>query len=549
MNSSKAERLQLLPRGSRSDGLDSDMPGATFAYGVFFWQGVGSLFPWNAFINSSYYFHHRFCGTPYADNFESYFTTPFTVCQTLALWLLLRFGGAFELKDLIMYPLKTFTVVFLIMSVFVVLRANVSLLFWFSIVLTCLTGAMGAIMQGGIFGLVAKFPPVYTGALMNGQALAGLLASAVGFLTSVVRSIPNLCAGPDASEVVECQVFHDDYSTLFFFLLTSLVMITGILSLNRLLTMPIAEMYISELPSSTGSLEGLGGDAKYQKAPSLAASPRPTRNKPRTPSVKGAGAEFVHELQPQPEQPPPRAEPSTCYDTELMPLPLDQAVDIEADSGGHFQALETRQKRPVSGMRRGLTQDDLLEHVSAPSSLTMVIDTLYNLASPACAVFLNFAITIAMFPGIAVHLVSERECTSSSRIFNDLFVPLLLILFNAGDLIGRAIAGSFSPGWLSAKNIWIVSVARVIFVPIFLTSNVRNNALPVLFPSDLETITTMVLLGATNGFVASKAMMLGPTLVKKDQAPVAGTIMVCVLTLGLLSGSLLSFPAQQIVAR
>ena len=42
-----------------------------YAYVTFFWQGVGSLFPWNAFITSSFYFRTRFCDTPYGHNFET----------------------------------------------------------------------------------------------------------------------------------------------------------------------------------------------------------------------------------------------------------------------------------------------------------------------------------------------------------------------------------------------------------------------------------------------------------------------------------------------
>jgi hypothetical protein len=165
-------------------------------------------------------------------------------------------------------------------------------------------------------------------------------------------------------------------------------------------------------------------------------------------------------------------------------------------------------------------------------------------ASPAAGVFVNFAITIAMFPSIAVHMKSQHECSSPNRLFNDLFVPCLLFLFNVGDLVGRYIAGKFSPAFITAHNVWMYSVARIVFVPVLLTSNLRGSVLPVLFTSDAQTIFHMVMLGVTNGFVASKAMMFAPGLVTKDKAPVAGTIMVCVLTLGLMCGSFLSFFTQ-----
>jgi hypothetical protein len=38
---------------------------------IFFLQGIGQLFPWNAFISASAYFSTRFCGTRYASSFET----------------------------------------------------------------------------------------------------------------------------------------------------------------------------------------------------------------------------------------------------------------------------------------------------------------------------------------------------------------------------------------------------------------------------------------------------------------------------------------------
>jgi hypothetical protein len=476
------------------------------------------------------------------------------------------------LKDLIITPLGIYTAVFLLMALGVVVRANVTLLFWASILLTCLSGAMGAILQGGIFGLVAKFPAVYTGALMNGQALAGLLASFVGILTTAVRSVPNSCAGPDATPtVVSCEVFHDDYATMFFFALTALVMATCIMSLLRLLNMPIAEMYIVELPDSTGSLEGLGGDSKFKKkfpqSDLVAPGPRPT---PRSPvpkslsptsvgmSVKmgrdgGSGSPMrrnKNKQQPQIDdrRDIPLADVSLDdIEADLLGASVEIRAELKSGSSGDSCAaseMTPLMSKPTSTMRRGLTHEDLLAHANMPENRSVILETLSTVASPAAAVFVNFAITIAMFPSIAVHMKSQHECSSPNRLFNDLFVPCLLFLFNVGDLVGRYIAGKFSPAFITAHNVWMYSVARTIFVPVLLTSNLRGSMLPVLFTSDAQTIFHMVMLGVTNGFVASKAMMFAPGLVTKDKAPVAGTIMVCVLTLGLMCGSFLSFFTQ-----
>ena len=108
-----------------------------FAYFTFFWQGIGSLFPWNAFITSSYYFRTRFCNTPYEHNFENYFTVPFTMFQTIGLAIVLQYGSYFELQDMSLYPLVCFAIIFVFMSYFVVLDVDENVLFVFTLFFTC----------------------------------------------------------------------------------------------------------------------------------------------------------------------------------------------------------------------------------------------------------------------------------------------------------------------------------------------------------------------------------------------------------------------------
>jgi hypothetical protein len=45
--------------------------------------GLGQLLPWNTFITAESFFHYCVCGTPFEDNFESYFGLLSVVCCLL----------------------------------------------------------------------------------------------------------------------------------------------------------------------------------------------------------------------------------------------------------------------------------------------------------------------------------------------------------------------------------------------------------------------------------------------------------------------------------
>jgi equilibrative nucleoside transporter 1/2/3 len=118
-------------------------------------------------------------------------------------------------------------------------------------------------------------------------------------------------------------------------------------------------------------------------------------------------------------------------------------------------------------------------------------------------------------------------------------VPLFFLLYNAGDFTGRVLAG-----WaqvLGPRTILPAAIARAAFVPLFLLCNNANSQLPVVFASDAWPISFMVLMAISNGYVASSAMMLGPSLVDSRDKNLAGTVMIFTLPLGLMIGSVLSF--------
>lgn len=65
------------------------------------------------------------------------------------------------------------------------------------------------------------------------------------------------------------------------------------------------------------------------------------------------------------------------------------------------------------------------------------------------------------------------------------------------------------------RYLWLCTVTRLLFLPFFLLCNYQSNerTLPVVFTSDLAYITGVVLLGLSNGYFSSLAMMYAPRCV------------------------------------
>ena len=230
---------------------------------------------------------------------------------------------------------------------------------------------------------------------------------------------------------------------------------------------------------------------------------------------------------------------------------IDANRNSSASTSDAAMAARQQKRDPSSGAGAGgSTGDDYdrrtdfrrLDSAKATPLAPNKIWRVYSLImTPSVSVFLVFSVTIGLFPSLIVLLESTNKCGSGGRFSNDLFVPFFFVLFNLFDLLGRIPAGLFPP-LFTAQNVWIPAVARFIFIPMFLLCNVSGSQLPVVFNHDAFPIIFMVLLAFTNGYVASTCMILGSHAAPPKDAPIAGTMMILSLTLGLFMGASLSFP-------
>jgi hypothetical protein len=194
--------------------------------------------------------------------------------------------------------------------------------------------------------------------------------------------------------------------------------------------------------------------------------------------------------------------------------------------------------------RQNSSDTDMSE---STQSLTVSVST--SIQGPTLSIFLTYFCTLAVFPVWTSELISSDQCNVSSRIRNDLFVPLSFVIFNGGDLVGRYISSAIEFGKisnLSSKLVWASIVRMVIFFALFLSCEARRNRYEnwVVIDNDWYSWSIQFLFAITNGILTNLSFCHAPTLVENRTKPqqVASAILNLALTLGLTVGSFFSVP-------
>lgn len=156
-----------------------------------------------------------------------------------------------------------------------------------------------------------------------------------------------------------------------------------------------------------------------------------------------------------------------------------------------------------------------------------------KLRVPASAAFITFAITL-IFPIFASTVVS------TSGIDATLFVPLVYLFWNVGDLSGRFACNHPLVIIKNERMLIAYSWLRLAFLPLFLLCNVKNND-GAIIRSDIIYLGIHYLFGFSNGQLLTSAMVSVPDYVSEEEKEPAGGCMTLALSLGLALGSILSF--------
>ena len=159
----------------------------------------------------------------------------------------------------------------------------------------------------------------------------------------------------------------------------------------------------------------------------------------------------------------------------------------------------------------------------------------------ATGIFLTFGISM-VFPVFTQQTLSVQPPETAPRILQPAtFIPLALLMWNAGDLLGRyAPLIPFFNLTQSPKATLAWSLARVIFIPLYLLCNIKGQG-AVIDSDFFYLVIVQFLFGFTNGWIGSSCMMAAPEWVQQDEREATGGFMGLVLVAGLTVGSLLSF--------
>lgn len=194
-------------------------------------------------------------------------------------------------------------------------------------------------------------------------------------------------------------------------------------------------------------------------------------------------------------------------------------------------------KEPI--VPEGDDESILSEHIDR--KVVGLWDLFKKLQWTALSVFMCFLVTM-VYPVFTAEIESVHGGAGHSRLFDpSVFVPLGLLSWNVGDLIGRM---SLLIPHISLMHrpraLFILAVARAGFIFLYLLCNIHGRGAVV--QSDVFYLFIVQLLfGVTNGYLGSSCMIGASQWVSPEEREPAGGFMVVMLVGGLTAGSLLSF--------
>lgn len=208
----------------------------------------------------------------------------------------------------------------------------------------------------------------------------------------------------------------------------------------------------------------------------------------------------------------------------------------------------TRYHAPFTSLSPSLDDSDdqpeELRHDVKPVPLTVLLVKLRFLAG---ALFLTYVVTMLGLPVFtpvieSVRTPKQNEASTLPRILEPAaFVPLALLFWNSGDLLGRILPLSRHLNLTRHPTVLLgISVLRFLSIPLYASCNVDNRGS--FINSDAFYLAVVQsLCGISNGYLSASSMIAATQWVDSDECEAAGSFMSLILVFGLTVGSLLSF--------
>ncbi|KAJ2373312.1 hypothetical protein IW150_003684 [Coemansia sp. RSA 2607] len=482
---------------------------------------------WNIYIVSSDFFRYVFRNTPFHDNFESIFSVASNSVNLVALCFALytqpKANHDYRISRGLLVTVGSFVAVFTL-PVF-------SIDGWMALVVAltalCVCSVAAAYIQCSVFGIAALLPPCCAEGYMSGQAIAGTIASAIQ-LVSVYLS--RELKHDDGSFVQRAG--EDDESdqrrlrarSAAYFGVSAVFMVVSMFAwtqLNKYLGARMSgEHGYEALPSTVaadvgqvmaeGEGEGTDGDFCSTSHPSQQfgvmreGSPRQTRDL-QSASVFERNESNVT-----------AAASTSAAATEMN--------DLETISDSGETNADPKPKLPAWVATLGL--DNAHQLYGAYTETFPYI----------CACAIVMGQTLAVFPPLTEAIVSSPK--STPRVAH--LTAWHFLLFNIGDYLGR-----LCTKWVECSShrvLHAVNGLRTLLIPMFLMFPTLASPAQrtLLIHSDILFLVFVLILGWTNGWVATIALIAGPR--RATNKELAGSVLGFAMCIGLVVGSIASYP-------
>ncbi|KZV77161.1 hypothetical protein PENSPDRAFT_645434 [Peniophora sp. CONT] len=166
------------------------------------------------------------------------------------------------------------------------------------------------------------------------------------------------------------------------------------------------------------------------------------------------------------------------------------------------------------------------------------------------AVAYVFIVTLSVYPPITISVQPVHPDTNGL-----IFSSVHFLIFNLGDFTGRSLCSFPALLTWNDKRLLAFSLARTLFIPLFLLCNINTDTTPFI-NSDALFFLILLLFGVSNGYVGSMCMMSAPSLEhnkrlkeRREDVDVAATVISFCLVGGLVIGSFASFGVRALMCR
>ena len=167
-----------------------------------------------------------------------------------------------------------------------------------------------------------------------------------------------------------------------------------------------------------------------------------------------------------------------------------------------------------------------------------------KLSWPASANFLCLCIS-SVSPVFITRILSVvPESHAPILLRPEAFIPLAIVLWNIGDLLGSMLA-SFSEGLTRRPHLLLfLSLSRLGFIPLYLICNIDGRGS--IAGDWFYLIVVQFMFGLTHGWLSGVSMMGVPNWVEVEERESAGAFMGMSLVTGLVAGSFLGVLVSQV---